>query len=226
MKTLPIDDTGATWNPVLVTWTDGEIFRETRTDVVSEDISEHLGYLKEQEALSAKLAGDQVFTGNNEFVTSAGNGFEISGDQNVILSGAVGLVGTFATFTGALNSSDTAIGMNAARLTTTGKLCLASIETMSDAAGTISAIVSNIPTLTANRIYSLQAGGGDNGRIAIVRRSGTAAFTATLNDDLGNTMGIIPASQAGWIVCIFRTTDARWVPILWSGNVTSILGLV
>lgn len=225
MKTIAIDDTGATWDPVLMTWTDGEIFRETRTDLVSENIAEHLGYLKEQEVASAKLTGSNNFTGDNVFDTGTGPSkiFRVTGDWGAEFVTPV--TASSATFSGQVSFADRAVVSGGGGVLEILGLLEFFSATLADANATIASLVARVPQTTANRVYTLPTGSA--GQVCfVVRARASDAHTITIQDPSGSVVqGVMPVSAASWMVLCCNAATS-WRPLLWAANVTSILATV
>lgn len=209
MKTATID-TAALWAGTISTFQDGDIFRETNIDTMVDSIGDRLGYLKAKADAAAYVAADNTFTGNNTFTTaSGGDDLTVGGDGELIVN-----VG--ATMNGAMNIASAAF---------TGRIEIgaefnSAPNVLADAAATCSAVLfQRVPTLTANRVYTLPAGSA--GDLALMTRSGTEAFTATLQDPTGSTtVGVVSSGASGWILAQKR--GSNWVAVAWGGTVTSI----
>lgn len=84
-----------------------------------------------------------------------------------------------------------------------------------------------VPTLTANREWSLIAISGIQAstarrRIRVTRPRTADAFTLTLKRG-ATTLGVIPASQAGWIEFEYVAGGGvGWAVSAWSSNITSL----
>jgi hypothetical protein len=209
MKTATID-TAALWAGTISTFQDGDIFRETNIDTMVDSIGDRLGYLKAKADAAAYVAADNTFTGNNTFTTaSGGDDLTVGGDGELIVN-----VG--ATMNGAMAIASAAF---------TGRIEIDAefnpgSNVLADAAATCSAVLfQRVPTLTANRVYTLPA--GSDGDLAVLTRSGTEAFTATLQDPTGSTtVGVISSGASGWIAAQKR--GSNWVAVMWGGTVASI----
>ncbi len=209
MKTATID-TAALWAGTISTFQDGDIFRETNIDTMIDSIGDRLGYLKAKADAAAYVAADNTFTGNNTFTTaSGGDDLTVGGDGELIVN-----VG--ATMNGAMAIASAAF---------TGRIEIDAefnpgSNVLADAAATCSAVLfQRVPTLTANRVYTLPA--GSDGDLAVLTRSGTEAFTATLQDPTGSTtVGVISSGASGWIAAQKR--GSNWVAVMWGGTVASI----
>ncbi len=226
MKTVSID-TAALWGAGLRTWQDGDVFRESNTDLVIEDIGDRLGYLKAQADLAGYLAADQTWEGSNEFDTGTGGGAEtisVIGDGDFKLENGGGLRVATGTDGGSWVASafttnqdcDAEFGGVLAFL----ERLVASTETLADAPATLShALVHRVGTLTANRVYTLPS--GTAGQLSLIKRTRTAdAFTVSLADGSGN-IGVISASQAGWMLAMC-SSGTTWVPIAWGGTLSTV----
>lgn len=223
MKNVTIN-TAASWGASFRSFQDGDIFRESNIDLQAGDLADRLGYLKAQSDASGKLAADQTWTGSNEFDTGSGGGAETisiigDGDFNVerinVSSGTDGGVWNASTFQVNADCDGAFNGI----LEVAGRLVSAS-ETVADAAAALTGVlIHRVPTLTANRIYTLPSGAA--GQLALLKRTRTAdAFTAALHDG-GGAIGTISASNAGWILAMC-TSGTTWVVLAWGGTVTGI----
>lgn len=211
MKSVTIPTGVATaWSGTFRSFVDGDIFRESNIDLNAGDLAERLAYLKDKADAAAYLAADNTFTGNNTFTTSsAGDDLTVGGDGELIVN-----VG--ATMNGAMAIASAAF---------TGRIEIDAefnpgSNVLADAAATCSAVLfQRVPTLTANRVYTLPA--GSDGDLAVLTRSGTEAFTATLQDPTGSTtVGVISSGASGWIAAQKR--GSNWVAVMWGGTVASI----
>ncbi len=205
MKSLTIN-TGAAWVATLETYQDGDVFRESNIDLQAASVANHLGYLKTAVDGKASLSGPTFNTDSADF-TVEGAGDAIF-DSALIANAGVAL------------NNDVTVNAPAAFLAGVSL----SVVTVADAAATIDAAVTQnrVPVITAARIYTLPATTGlVDGHLVLVTRPGTAAFTVTVNDPTGpTTMGVIPDSQAGWILCVKRSTS--WRVAAWHVNTTSL----
>lgn len=216
MKSYTID-TAAAWSGSITTWQDGDVFRETNTDAVTDSIGDRLGYLKTKADGAAYLAAaSQTFSG---VATWAG------ASSGVVVSGDLGLtVGTFdvggtATFSDVVDFNAGPVTFASAPVFNGG--LKADYSTLSDAdttIGTPTKFEYRVPTLTANRSYGL--------------------------DGTANTLAIISASSQGWVELVHSTTKQRvrvvrmrtadaftvtvkgtagtWRIAAWGGSVTSL----
>lgn len=220
MKNVTIN-TAAAWVTTFRSWVDGDIFRESNTDLAAGDLADRLGYLKAQEALSAKLAADQTFTGSNTFAGGATETFSVTGDTAAEFA-AVNVNSSFSALDEVnLTGPVTVIGDAEfqAELTLAGYLNLNDTTTLADANATIATALARVPTLTADRVYTLP--GAVNGRVVILTRpAGSGAFYARLNDPSANEIGRVPASTAGWIVA--HVSGGVWKAAMWSSTATNI----
>lgn len=210
MKTATID-TAALWAGTISTWQDGDIFRETNTDTVTDSIADRLGYLKTKADAAGYIAAANTWTGENTFTTVASvTDFVVGGDGDMTVAAAATFNST-ATF----NSE-----VSAANVLLTGVVG-PSYETLADSAASLSnVLVHRVPTLTANRVYTLPA--GSDYQLALIVRNRTAdAFTATLQTSTPTTLGVISASSAGWIL-VQKKPASVWVVVAWGGTVTSL----
>ncbi len=187
MKTTAIADVA--WAPTIRTYQDGDFFEESNTDLVADDIADRLGYLKARDLESAKLAGNNAFTGDNThagtetFSAPINLNFTTNLNDELIVdpvSGALDVQGVISI---------------------TGTLFLDNSETLADANASVTAIIASVPTLTADRTYTLPA--AVDGRLCFFRRPRTAdAFRANLiRPSDSASMGQIAASNRGWLLC-------------------------
>lgn len=228
MKSLVINLL-AGWVGTVRSFIDGDIFRETNIDLSMGDVADRLGYLKTKADGSVQLATANAITGNNTHAgTETFNGqatfnstssfnddasFNSSVDVSATLNsntlaqfqGELRLVGAFANLNGVVRFVP---------------------ETLANADSVIGAntFFARVPQITVNRIYTLPAAIGD-GQIVVLSRVRTAdAFSVTLNTPAAVTVGVIPASQAGWLVAEYQ--GGVWKALLFSSNITSILATV
>ena len=86
MKSYTID-TAAAWVGTIQTWQDGDVFRETNLDTITDSIADRLGYLKTKaDAAGYLAAASQTWTGL-QTVSGAAGGIAITGDQGLVVSG-------------------------------------------------------------------------------------------------------------------------------------------
>ncbi len=204
MKDVAID-TGAAWVATYKTWQDGDVFRESNTDVIWDALGDRLGYLKTQVDLRATLAGTNTWTAANTFQSDV----TVEGDLNTTSA----INGAGGTFTDIMNFSAISLAPT----------------TLTDVDTTISGTFYEfrVPAITGNRIYTLPSTTGlvDGHRIQIVRMRTADAFTVTLKDPTGpTTLGIISASLQGFIEATKK--GSSWVVSQWGGTVTSLLTTV
>lgn len=213
MKNVTIN-TAAAWSGTFRSYQDGDIFRESNIDLQAGDLADRLGYLKAQVDGAATEAGNNTFTGVNAFNLDAGD-LTITGASDLVITSGF-QVNAASAFNAPVTCNDiieVAAGIGLAH------------ETLADAADTIAATTTHarVPALTASRIYTLPAAAGcAPGHTVILERVRTAdAFTATLQDPTGpTTLGVISASNAGWIMAVLR--GSSWRLGAWGGTVTSL----
>lgn len=205
MKSVTIN-LAAAWAAAVQSFVDGDVFRESNIDLQIGAIADRLGYLKTQVDGKASTAGNNTFTGNNEFDTTAGT-FEVSGSGDAVFT--AGLLDAncpvrarFTATVDGLLSLGTTLALNS--------------HVLPDASGTLPAtyVCYRVPALTANRAYGTPAASPD-GKLLVFTRPGTESFTAGLTG-----IGTVPVSQSGFIVAIVRA--GAWVPVLWSSNITGL----
>lgn len=206
MKTRTISNVA--WVTTIRTFVDGDVFRESNVDLMANDISDRLGYLKAQVDASGKLDVANTWTDENTFSAN------IVSNGSLIVNGAAG-------FNDELNVNDL-IQLFGTAVFTGVDLRLDSRETLADAADTIVNVIARVPLVTANRVYTLPSYSA--GRIVVLSRPRAGDnFTITLQDSGATTLAIIPALTSGWIVAYGSGT---WKPLLWSDGITSLLGTV
>lgn len=207
MKTTAIADVA--WAATIRTYQDGDFFEESNTDLVADDIADRLGYLKARDLESAKLVGNNAFTGENTHAdTETFNG-------TALFEGSVG-------FNGEANVNDVLNVNGTVEFADGSEIKISSGETLADASATITQTIARVPTITANRTYTLPA--ASDGRIIYFARLGTAAFTATLQTSGAVTIGVVPSGQPGFIKA--WCDGATWKALEWSSNITSLLATV
>lgn len=207
---------------------DGDIFRESNIDLQAASLADALGWLKAQALAAGYLANDQTWTGSNEFDTGTGGGaktISVTGDGDFVLENGGGLrVGTGAPDGGSWVASAFTTNQDCDAefggvLSFLARL-VASQDTVGDAPSTLShLLIHRVPQLTANRVYTLPSGAA--GQLSLIKRTRTAdAFTVTLADGGGN-IGVISASNAGWMLAMC-TGGTSWVPIAWGGTLSTV----
>lgn len=213
MKSVTIPTgTSVAWSGTFRSFVDGDIFRESNIDLNAGDLADRLAYLKDKADAAGYLATANAWTGENTFTTEASvTDFIVDGDGEMTVNAS-------AQFNAAANF--------ASEVATSGGLLLsgylaAGIETLADAPATLSnVLVHRVPTLTANRVYTLPT--GTDGQLALFIRPRTAdAYTATLQNPAATTMGVISASNSGWILCVKKPASV-WVVAAYGGTVTSV----
>lgn len=206
-KSLNID-TAASWAATITVPTDGDTFQETQTDAYFDSIADRLGYLKatvDTAVLTSgtqTVAGDKTFTGDTTFTPGGGS---------VVVNGLVEVSGGIAMQSGPISLGAGAEGYYVRALT------------LADASVTIASNYETVrvPALTANRVYTLPAASYGLVRIRFVRMRTADAFTATLQDPSGpTTLGVISASNAGWIEV--ESDGSSWKVVGWGGTVASL----
>ncbi|MGL4442661.1 MAG: hypothetical protein ACRCU1_03480 [Alsobacter sp.] len=205
MKTTAIADVA--WAATIRTYQDGDFFQESNTDLVADDIADRLGYLKARDLESGKLAGTNIWSGisntfNND-LNAASATLTSAGIEDAVISNSLQIEGTVEFVNGSA-------------------IKISSGETLADASVPITQTIARVPTITANRVYTLPA--ASDGRIVYFARLGTAAFTATLQTSGAVTLGVVPSGQAGFIKA--WCDGATWKVLEWSANITSLLATV
>lgn len=223
MKSVTIPTGVATaWSGTFRSFVDGDIFRESNIDLNAGDIAERLAYLKDKADAAAYLAADQTFTGSCTFAGGATKTFSVTGDNAASFAG----VTVSSSFTTQAGSSVSIVADDceiASPLLLSSALGVATGD-LADAAATIgaAATIYRVPTLTANRIYTLPSAAVNNHTVLVVRMRTADAFTVTVQTSGATTMGVISASAAGWILCHYKTSAAAWRVVAWGGTVTSL----
>lgn len=205
MKNFLINIT-AIWATTLSTWQDGDIFRETQTDLVISDIGDRLGYLKTALDLKPDLSDTQTWTGLNTFHPSTGlPGIKVYKE---------------------LTFPDPATELAAAL--TAGIIHRERAMANADGIEAPNAEVLVVPAINANRLYTIGSYGGNDGKRVRVRRPRTGdAFTVTLQDAGSNAICVIPASQHAWVDIEYRAAKTPvWGIVGYGGTFTSMAGLV
>ena len=96
------------------------------------------------------------------------------------------------------------------------------VLTDTDETAIVSFDTARVPTITPNRTYRL-ASTGARRRIVLIRHRTADAYTVTFKDNFAVTIGVVPASQAGFIVVEHDATATPfWRPIMWSSNITCL----
>ncbi len=211
MKNVSIN-LAAAWDTFIRSFQDGNIFRESNIDLATGDIADRLGYLKNKADLAGYLAGTNVWTAANEFQSTV----TVTGGNDVDLTDAVLQAGN-SNFAGEAEFDDVVHMQGGVAF---------NLTTLADANATLAASTyeHRVPTLTANRVYTLPATTGlnDGHKILMARLRTADAFTATLQDPTGpTTLGIVSASTAGYIVATKK--GSSWVVSQWGGTLTSLL---
>lgn len=221
MKSLAIS-LAAAWSSSVRSFVDGNTFRESNIDFLVGDIADRLGYLKNALDGKANLAGSNALTGYWTWAAGAVSGIRVLGDNGVwttdLRSDGFASFYNQVTFD-ALSNVDVNGPM---QITTSGQI-QESITTLADANATIpgGGVHFRVPTLTANRTYTLpNTGNGTYRRIRLERPRTADAFTATLQTSGAVTMGVISISAAGWIEVV--DGSAGWVVVGYGGTVTSL----
>ena len=219
MKATTID-TAALWAGTISTWQDGDIFRETNTDIVSESIGDRLGYLKAKADVAGYLAADQTWAGSNTFDTGVADTTTFAGDNAVVFNTSVDVNSTFHSVDNAALDGETSL--NGAAYAT-GLFGISTADT-TDADATLSTMtVQRVPTLTGNRVYTLPAPTYPGQLCLLIRNRTADAFTATLQTATPTTLGVVSASSAGWILAQAKNITATgWRLVAWGGTVTSL----
>ncbi len=188
----------ATLPATLKMWQDGDIHRESQTDILLDSYADAIGYTITLVGTKVSISANNTFTGDTIFNPT-------SNAHTQFNSGVA--------FLDDLSADATRAGLyQRQRLLTDAST---NEITNSD--------IYLVPTITANRTYRF--GAVDvAGRIITVRRMRTAdAFTVTIRDNAATDVGVIPASQAGFITMVFDPlATPYWRPIAWSANITSL----
>lgn len=216
MKSYTID-TAAAWSGSITTWQDGDVFRETNTDAVTDSIADRLGYLKTKADGAAYLAAaSQTFSGLATW-SGASAGLVVSGDFG--LTTGLLTVGGQAIFSDEVQFNAGPVTFSSAPELNGGiKADYASLADADSTIGTPAKFEYRVPTLTANRAYGL--------------------------DSTTNILAIISASAQGWVELVHSTTKQRvrivrmrtsdaftvtvrgtagtWRVSAWGGSVTSL----
>ena len=215
MKSVTIPTGVATaWSGTFRSFVDGDIFRESNIDLNAGDLAERLAYLKDRADIAVTTTGTQTITGIKTFNVDAGD-LTVTGASDFRCEATATFIGTVG-FSSEVSASDNLLAAAAFGLST---------ETLADAAASLSAtaVVHRVPTLTSNRVYTLPATVTAEGQLMILVRNRTAdAFTATLQTSAAVTLGIVSASNAGWILVRGTTSGNTWRVVAWGGTVTSI----
>lgn len=215
MKTITID-TAAAWVTTIRAIQDGEALSEANiSDIMADDVADRLGYLKTAVDAKPDLADANTWTNGNEFFTDYGN-LVVSGSGELECQTSATFAASVA-FNGETTVYDT--------LAVAGAFVLDD-QTLADANSTIAAtgFHKRVPTLTANRTYTLPAAAAlvDGHTIRITRMRTADAYSVTVQDPTGpTTLGVISASAAGWIEVIKRSGNV-WRVSAWGGTVTSL----
>ena len=215
MKSVTIPTGVATaWSGTFRSFVDGDIFRESNIDLNAGDIAERLAYLKDRADIAVTTTGTQTITGIKTFNTDAGP-LTITGVDDFACA-ATATFGAAVAFNAEVAANDNLLAAAAFGIST---------ETLADAAAALSAaaVVHRVPTLTANRVYTLPATVTAEGQLMFIVRNRTAdAFTVTLQTSGATTIGVISASSAGWILVRGTTSGNTWRLVAWGGTVTSL----
>lgn len=218
MKSYTID-LAAAWAASLQTWQDGDVFRETNTDIVIDAIADRLGYLKTQSDTFVAVGDDPVvWTGEHSFnggTTTLGT--TVIDELNVSSGGT--LTGTWigvGSMTFGSTNNITFVGE--------GGGVLGRRSEGSDAATTFTtaADVVSVPQLTANRVYTARSTGPVppfGARIRVYRARTADAFTVEIQREGGTSLATISASAQGWVDLFFTT---KWIVVGFGGTVTAV----
>lgn len=221
MKTYTMD-TAAAWVATIDTFQDGDVFRETNIDTMVESIGDRLGYLKTAADAAVEVGDTPTWTGLHTWAGAAA-GIVITGDEG-LTTGTLTCDGTSTLAN--LVASDAAEFQSTIDLATGNSVILWREGFGSDAAQSVSTTsdVVWVPQITANRIYTLSdvAAGKQGARIRIVRNRTADAFTLTVSRSDATVLGVISASNAGWIECMWTDFQEHWVVCGWGGTVTSL----
>lgn len=225
MKTLPIADTA--WTPTVTTIQNGDGASESIMDTIFGVVAARLGYVKARLDDKSAIAGDNVMTGDNEFVTdfAGGKGFKVSGDDNALFTVGV-VLSQFLTVAGTVVVNGATLGLSAATdlaIAGTIQLMSAAQETLADAPATITKTLVTVPQITASRVYTLPAVGGSTGRLCFFRRPRSAdAFTVQLiRPSDSASLGTLAVSKPGWMLAAIVGGD--WKAVFWGTDWTGVM---
>ncbi len=204
MKTVSID-TGAVWGSGVRSWQDGDVLRESNMDLIIDDITDRLGYLKarevELEADKAGAASDMVWSGSHIFnkaltpvefaqgLLVSALGVEVTGGGVAVSNGNITVGGGILTFSNA-------VGSGQVYRTATG----------SDAAFTIDATYDEwrVPQLTSSRIWTVDSTPApNNGRRLRVTKVRNDAFTLTLRREDATTIAVLDSGVIGCVELVY-----------------------
>ena len=145
MKSVTIPTgTSVAWSGTFQSFVDGDIFRESNIDLNAGDIADRLAYLKDRADIAAYLANDQTFTGSCTFAGGATETFSVTGDNAAEFNNV--------TINGSTSVQDLTV---AAGLLVAGVFAPDYATTTDANASLGNEFVQRVPTLTANRTYTL-----------------------------------------------------------------------
>ena len=200
MKTITIN-LGAGWGATIRAIQNGDELDEANlADIISQDVADRLGWMKTAVDAKPDLSDNNTWTGLTVFDRSAGG-----------YLAAVNVIGELTFGDGGGGADDYRSGL------------LHREYVLPDSTTSIQPIAETfvVPQITANRVYTLSAPGGNYGRrVRIVRRRTADAFTVTVGG--GTTQAIISASAQGWVDLEWSSGASDWRVVGWGGTVTSI----
>lgn len=198
------------WDDVIVSFEDGDVFRESLLDLNVGSIADRLGYLKATLDTKPDVDDDIEFTGTVTF----------SGDAVFIAPG-----GGTSEVTGELSVSGT---LNAASLSVNGTVLANDgyqeiTHILANADETVSADsyqVFRVPVITGNRIYTVS--NPTNPGVALkFSKPHVAGFSATIKRADTTTLAILDASERSALT--IRSIGSKWVVEDWTaGSVSNI----
>lgn len=206
MKSVAI--TVAAWVASFSTWQDGDVFRESQIDIISGEMADRFGYLKNALDGKASLSGTNTWTAMQTIQPSDGGapiGLRLYRELHFVST---------ATSPG----EATRAGLHHRKVI------------LPDVDGTYAPDGDTfiVPQTGGNRIYRFGPNGGNDGRrIRIVRPRVGDAQTVTVQDSGSNTIAVFPSGAAGWIDIEFDVSKTpQWLPVSWSSTLTSVVQTV
>lgn len=226
MKSLVINLLAA-WAGNIRSFVDGDIFRETNIDLSMGDVADRLGYIKTALDTLGSLAGDNSWSGNNEFVTDfgAGSGFKVSGSDNALFTVGV-VLSQFLTVAGTVVVNGATLATGVATdlfIGATIQIATSAQETLADANATITKTMVTVPQITGNHVYTLPAVGASTGRLCFIRRPRSAdAFTVQIiRPSDSASLGTLAVSKPGWMLA--AVVGGNWKPVFWGTDWTGVM---